>query len=570
MTISAKQILSSGDFLRVEVLREEGEKRIQGNPFKWIRMPDGRVRLRRWNKKQQDAIRASESGDYFVVAMLGANQFGKSKWASADCVAKMCGIPISKWPELPDELKREHLGKDPKRIWAVTTTYAEASVSGQQSEMDELLPNCWIRRGTYQRDTGYSNRMVILHNGSEMRFKSSEQGKSQFEQVPVDRVWWDEIQDIPETFYTLTMARIVAKKGDYRVTGISASPWVIDRFIHRRLKPDDPDGTAKGVYTVCGQMRDNAALSKSAIEDIESHWPEDVKRLRSLGIPTLVEGLVYPGFGQHNTVQPFRIRFNWPPWSEKFDPTNVPAEKMRELAPWTPYEAIDPGFRNPYAVVFAAVNPDGNMYIYDELYEVGRSNEEMAEMILRKRARHGYEKPALAVIDVAAHFRDSRHPSSHRNQLFQAGITTVSRKLDKSSSRGKLQKWMKPAGFPGVRPRLYVFATCRHWLREVRVHRHKAPDDLTGQYLSDREAVIEADDHLLDATRYLVDYEPGYRPQSMPAPPANSMAWWATHREISASGSPMQLEVAGDTRKAEINKRHYAATEQLRKRHAAL
>ena len=486
-------------------------------------MPDGSIRRLRWNSKQQEFLIAAETGECLTAAMIGSNQYGKSVAAGADAVATISGIPISQWDKLPDELLSTHLGQ-PKQMWGVTPTFTSSRL-GQQFQFHDRLPAAWIRRGVYEPDTGYGNKMVVLHNGGQCEFKSVDQGLDAFETVPLDKIWWDEIQDIPHSFFSKALARLVAKGGRQTVTGLPNAAWVVDLFIKKQILIGEEEGSAAAsVHTVRGTMYDNLAMSESSIAEIGSHMTEEERRLRVLGEIVVMEGLVYSEFGEHNIVAPFPVRFDWPSWDDGYAPND--SGWVRRNLPWTPYEFIDPGYRNPYAVGFCGMNPDSELFLIDELYETGVGNDAMAAKIKEKRARLGYERPAMTVIDTAATQRREHTGVSTKAQLEALGIYTVAKRFDRQESTGKLRRWMRPAGFPNVRPRFFVFGTCRNFLREVRTHHVPPPEQITQQYLDDKETVVAAHNHLLDGLRYLVGHEPTYREPPRPRLPADGATEW--------------------------------------------
>src|SRR3990167_4416167 len=237
---------------KVELLRSELDKRLLANPLKWIRLPDGNIRRLKWNPKQAEFFAAVDSGLWFTIAMIGANQWGKSVAMAAQCVSWISGIPIADWHNTPDELTVAHLGR-PKMGWAATTTL-KASRGSQQAKFNELLPRAWIRRGVYEKDTGYSKGAVILHNGSCVDFKSEEQGLGEFESETVDFAWVDEVQDMSYALFSKLIARLVAKGGIRLASGLPAAAWVVDLFIDKRITLGEEEGSAAAsIYTIHGE-----------------------------------------------------------------------------------------------------------------------------------------------------------------------------------------------------------------------------------------------------------------------------------------------------------------------------
>lgn len=517
-TLTNEQVERLPDTARASLLHSEAERRLQANPLKWIRWPDGNIRRLRWNQKQIDFIKAFRETPK-TAAMLGGNQFGKSKVAAALCVEALCGIPIEDWPNTPDVLDASILaGRKAKTLWAATTTFL-SSVGGQQKEFNSFLPYSWVKRGWYQPDTGYGNGMVVLKNGSSVKFKSSEQQVVSFETEPIDMLWWDEIQGIPQKYYRGGLARLVAKRGKCMVTGIPNTAWVVDLFIHGKMNPGDPEGTAfESIRCVTGQMRDNFVMSEDEISKTEMQWNDDERKLRSLGIPVILEGVVLKEFGPHNICAPFAIPAKWPnyPNLKPYDPGWVAKNQ-----PWTFYESIDPGYLNPYAVIFMAVSPSNIEYVIDEIYVREATNDQVAALIKQKRKKWGYERPAMTRIDPAAAFRDSRSPTSTKEQLARHGIHCTAQKVDVWSSVMDLRAALR-GRVDGLPPKIMIFETCGNLIAEMRSWHMLAPDRDNRQYSKDRERMSDENEHLISALRYLRAIKPAFRPTPIPAAPAGT------------------------------------------------
>lgn len=185
---------------------------------------------------------------------------------------------------------------------------------------------------------------------------------------------------------------------------------------------------------------------------------------------------------------------------EEFDRGRHLVERFDVPADWRRFRAIDFGFSNPFTCLWAAMDPDGRLYAYRELYRTQRLVSDHAQDIIRlSEGEH-----------IEATFAD--HDAEGRATLESLGIVTE--KADKAVLPGieRVQARLRVAadGFPrlflvedSLAERDEVLAqayrpTCL--LDELEVYCWaKAPD---GRPV--REEPMKVNDHACDALRYLV------------------------------------------------------------------
>lgn len=166
---------------------------------------------------------------------------------------------------------------------------------------------------------------------------------------------------------------------------------------------------------------------------------------------------------------------------------------------WKVWKAMDWGYAAPYAVYWFAMDHDGCIYIWRELYGAG------------EKPGEGAREPAAEVAQKILRMeqRDERMGYTYRHNLADPAIFS---KIGADRSIGQIfrenkVKWQEAWNGKGSRvngaqevirllaeDKLKVFDTCRHWLRTVP---GLPPDD------HDPEDVdTHAEDHAWDATRY--------------------------------------------------------------------
>lgn len=167
---------------------------------------------------------------------------------------------------------------------------------------------------------------------------------------------------------------------------------------------------------------------------------------------------------------------------------------------WPRLRSIDFGYINPFVCLWLAIDPDGRLYLYRELYRTKRIVADHAADILRLSAGETYE---ATVAD---------HDAEDRETLRRCGVPTVA--ADKSLSVGIQAVEARLANSGDGRPRLYL---CRGALidadqslldvrapvcTEQEFDAYQWPKGADGKAV--KEVPVDKDNHGLDALRYAV------------------------------------------------------------------
>lgn len=167
---------------------------------------------------------------------------------------------------------------------------------------------------------------------------------------------------------------------------------------------------------------------------------------------------------------------------------------------WPRYRSTDFGFSNPFCMLWGATDPDGRLYIYRELYHTQRTVKRHAAQIRDVSEGESY------VCTVAD------HDAEDRETLREEGIPTVPARKEISPGIQAVQERLQPAG--DGKPRLFV-------LRSALIERDESLEDSKRPYClaqefdayvwpkgadgkALKEKPVDADNHGLDALRYLV------------------------------------------------------------------
>lgn len=209
-------------------------------------------------------------------------------------------------------------------------------------------------------------------------------------------------------------------------------------------------------YLVTAGWDDVPHLDAKTKREMLDGTPPHLHDARSKGTPSLGMGAIYPIEQSQFIVQPFAI--------------------PRHFAKGY---GLDVGW-NRTAAAFGAWDRDADvLYIYGEHYQGEQPPSVHAAAI---KARGNW---LIGAIDPAAKGRSQRDGEQLMADYIALGLNVVP--ADNGVEAGILCVWeLLAAG------RLKVFSTCQAWLAEHRLYRR-----------DERGHIVKANDHLMDATRYL-------------------------------------------------------------------
>ena len=317
----------------------------------------------------QDAFHRAGTRKYRMVRC--GNRYGKSTMGCAEDVAwllgyrpwlpksdpgRTAGIPAravkglvitTDWDKV-DEIWTSERGDQPGKIW-------------------RFLPKGSVK--SKKRNHSGAIEQIELNNGSIIRFDTVES----FKKNPMgsESSDWDFIhidEPCPEAMFKANARGLMDRGGSawFTMTPLSEF-WINDLFFPRQGQPSlfSPDK----IWAAQGSTTENPYLTPEAIEDyIKLLNPEEVE-CRLNGIPLELSGLVYKAFNYKKHVLQ-ELPKGWEDFNTP--PTN-----------YITYCAIDPHPQTPHAVLFVAVAPTGQRFIYDEMF-VKCGAEDLTTLILHK------------------------------------------------------------------------------------------------------------------------------------------------------------------------------------------
>jgi phage terminase large subunit-like protein len=311
---------------------------------------------------------------------------------------------------------------------------------------------------------------------SKLGFKTYEQGRRSFEGEAKDFIWCDE--EPPLDVYTEMLYRLLTTKG---LAWTTFTPLLgMSEMVTQFLEPEDASA-GESKYVVQAGWKDVPHLDGEERRKLMANTPPYQIQARTEGEPALGAGAIYP-IGESEITVPHRT---------------IPED-------WPRAFGMDVGW-NRTAVVWGARDPSsGVIYLYSEHYQG------QGEPASHAQAIRGRGDWIAGVIDPSC-LGSSQIDGRTLMQLYtRLGLRLMA--AENAVEAGITEVWNLL-----VSGRLKVMESLTNWLREFR--KYHRDDKGLGK-------IVKRDDHLMDATRYLMVSgrsrmltRPPQRPRRRPSPP---------------------------------------------------
>lgn len=173
---------------------------------------------------------------------------------------------------------------------------------------------------------------------------------------------------------------------------------------------------------------------------------------------------------------------------------------------WPNYMSFDFGFRNPFVCLNIQVDPEDNVYIWDEYYERGIPTPQHArnlKSIVQWRVDGAYHDPAGA--DQAGAMLQVFQNTTEYNNTWLNNISLEPAPNDWLQGVARVKEWLKlrdQRDGRGQVPKLFIDRSCAKTIREFNLYRVKEQTDKVAERADPREEPRKKDDHAMDALRY--------------------------------------------------------------------
>jgi len=352
-----------------------------------------------------------------------------------------------------------------------------------------------------------------LKNGSKILFRhcESEADRFKYSGIEVQFMYFDELTSFEQVVYDFLKTRLRAKKslGVTPIIRSASNPgnighgWVKKMFvdagpymeiIEQKVYSETLHKT-KIIRTqyIPSLAMENPFITEDYIFELEQK-PEALRK-------ALLEGCWDAFEGQVFTIEDKPEHYKDRLWTHVIEPFSIPLD-------WPRYFSFDHGFSKPFSCLWWTIDPQGRAYLYREWPGVKPRQAnvgieltpiQIADGILEREEEE--IKNNLTVLRVAdpAIFDKSRGDSV-ADQMAPGYMGrrhgVVFNKGDHARMAGKMQVHERLRFDKDGRPMLYVFNTCKNWIRTVSTlpYSDTKPEDVS----------TEAEDHDYDATRYFL------------------------------------------------------------------
>ena len=289
---------------------------------------------------------------------------------------------------------------------------------------------------------------------SEISLKSYDQKRHSFQGTEKDLIWLDE--EPPLDIYTECLLRTMTNNGILMLTftPLMGMSETVMSFLPNGQVQDSSEGSK---FVVMATWDDAPHLSDEVKKELWNSIPPFQRDARSKGVPQLGAGAIYPVPESDFVVDDFQIPDHWP----------------RAYG-------MDVGW-NRTANAFGALDRESDtLYIYNEHY---RGQAEPSIHVEAIKARGAW---IPGVIDPASRGRTQRDGQQLLQDYIDLGLDLEV--AFNGVESGLYEVWQRLST-----GRLKVFRSCQNWLSEYRLYRR-----------DEKGAVVKSNDHIMDATRYLV------------------------------------------------------------------
>lgn len=353
--------------------------------------------------------------------------------------------------------------------WVVSLT-RQVQRDVTQAKILQYLPPEWIVKVVMVSGSAFAPAhgvidFIIVRNVfgtvSKIGFRNCEQGRERFQGVSLDYIWFDE--EPPEEIYDECLLRLLDTGGVHWVTmtPLKGRSWVYYRiYLNQDRTPD----------LACFFMSwdDNPYLLPAEKRYLENSLPADVLESRKYGRFMMEQGLVFPNFTPENIIEPCVVK----------DATSY-------------YLSIDPGYRNPTAVVWL-VGVQEKIFVVSDYEVAGLTVAEHVQAIKARTEALGWDLSKVKIlIDSAANQKTAAADVSTTEQYRACGLA-VNPAVNKNVAAGLLRLKSLFSSADGQR-HLFIFKNCVNLISELR-----------GYYWGDGEQPKKVNDHTIDALRYAV------------------------------------------------------------------
>jgi phage terminase large subunit-like protein len=336
--------------------------------------------------------------------------------------------------------------------------------------------------GSWEDSYEKGARTLTLANGSFCEFMSYDQDVDKFAGTSRHIIWMDE--EPPKAIFDENMMRLVDTGGFWSLTmtPVEEMTWTYDG-----LYLPAKEGLRKDIDVFEVSTHENIYVSDLMMDMMTQGLTEEDRKARLHGKFIRHEGAIYGPYIQSSTF----LR------QDPIESQNWDMLKRR----WIHFRGMDHGYRNPTCYLWACVDEEGRMIVYDEYYESKRLVGENAEHVLRKTEELGVEI-AYTVGDPSIGNTDPISGGSVHSEYAINGIGIVLGNNDVNTGISRV-------GWRLKNNLLFIGPRCTKLKWELGRYRwDKFINKKIAERSNEKDKPMKKDDHAVDALRYMVMQQP--------------------------------------------------------------
>jgi hypothetical protein len=306
----------------------------------------------------------------------------------------------------------------------------------------------------------------------------------------IDEVNGDSLSpSVPEAVFRMLAARLGRQKNVKHPYGLLCGNPGGHNWVWKRFSPDSPEHHLypDHAWFKPQPFENEKNLPESYYQHLMVNGKEWAQRY-VYGSDDVFEGQVYPELNERDHARP---------------PHDIPPE-------WPRIIVLDHGNRNPTAILYCAIDFDGRIIVYDELYEAGKPISYHAKRIKERNAREDNFDKAQAVdwiADPAIFHKGTMQKAGKFFSVFDEysdqGLSEwTPGENDSKAGRNRVKELLAGDGLKIMKRR------CPNLWRELTQLRWKKLRTLMQQDKNPPEEEQDHDNHTCDCLRYAVMSRP--------------------------------------------------------------
>ncbi len=354
-------------------------------------------------------------------------------------------------------------------------------------ELAKWTPPSSLINDSWEDSYDKQSRTLTLNNGSFIELMSYEQDVEKFAGTSRHFVHFDE--EPPKDIYDECLMRLVDTDGSYWIT---MTPLIEMSWVKASIYEPWEAGD-KSIFVIQVDTEDNPHVAIGALNRLTRGLTDEEKAARTKGVFITHTGLVYQGCFDAQSYK---------------DGGNVIHDIVGSyhfkdfVKGWGHFTCMDHGLANPTVFLFCCFDEQGNIIIYDEMYQTRKIVSQLAGMYL-ERLDNLEVTPIYCVGDPSNLTRtEAITGTTIQSEYMEHGVPIALGHKDVSAGIVRCQNRFRAK-------RLFITERCKETLKEIGNYRW---DRFASARIESRrnkkDVPLKKNDHCMDAMRYGVMSRP--------------------------------------------------------------